>query len=116
MKCFLDLLDEKKIDLDPLVTHSFPVEKAPDAFDIITTSAEQSIGVVLEYGNDEKDKDFSPQTVEPAKAIQKLSSSRPRIGIIGAGILLVILVWQGTTPMWVVRKLSSLMLRRASKS
>lgn len=85
MKCFLDLLYDKKINIDPLLTHSFPVEKAPDAYDIISSNVEQSIGVVLEFGDDENDKDFSPQTVEPAKASQKLSSSRPRIGIIGAG-------------------------------
>ena len=85
MKCFLDLLYGQQINLDPLVTHSFPVEKAPDAYDIITSDVEQSIGVVLEFGDDEKEKDYLPPKVEPEKASQKLSSSRPRIGIIGAG-------------------------------
>ena len=85
MKCFLDLLAEKRMDIDPLVTHTFPVEKAATAFDIVTSSAEQSIGVVLEYGNNEKDKGLSAQTVEPAKVSQNFSSSQPRIGIIGAG-------------------------------
>jgi predicted dehydrogenase len=85
MKCFLDLLDEKKIDINPLVTHCFPVEQAAEAFDMITTDAEQSIGVVLEYGSVEKDKEQTSQTAEPAKTHQKVSSARPRIGIIGAG-------------------------------
>jgi predicted dehydrogenase len=88
MQCFLDLLYEKKIDLEPLVTHSFPVDKAPDAFDLITTNTAQSIGVVLEFDDVRQDKKVSPQKkefVEQPKLRKRSRSSRLRVGIIGAG-------------------------------
>jgi predicted dehydrogenase/threonine dehydrogenase-like Zn-dependent dehydrogenase len=85
MQCFLDLLGERRMDISPLVTHTLPIEKAPQAYEIITSSEHQSIGVVLEYGGAEDAKaDVSP-TAAPEVRRAPASASRCRIGIIGAG-------------------------------
>jgi predicted dehydrogenase/threonine dehydrogenase-like Zn-dependent dehydrogenase len=85
MQCFLDLLNDKKIDIEPLVTHSFPIKKAPDAFDIITTNAEQSVGVVLEYDDVHQDNTTLPRKQEFVEHSKRSPSSGLRVGIIGAG-------------------------------
>jgi len=85
MQCFLNLLSENRIDILPLITHTFPIEDAPVAFDIITSTGTQSIGVILEYG----DKNGEKAILTPHISITKsdlISFPGPlRIGIIGAG-------------------------------
>jgi len=50
MLSFLDLLDQKKIDVSALITHRFPIEKATAAYDLITGQSGTSfLGVVLTY-------------------------------------------------------------------
>jgi len=86
MKSFLALLSENKIDVEPLISHRFPVEKAPSVFDLINDPKEQTIGVVLEYEDTKKDSDSSSARKAPARALSKtLPDDRLRVGIIGAG-------------------------------
>ncbi|MCK4787143.1 MAG: zinc-binding dehydrogenase, partial [Desulfobacteraceae bacterium] len=86
MQCFLDLLSEKRIDIAPLVTHTFSIEKAPAAFDLINDLKEQTIGVVLEYGDGKKEPHIaSVERNAPTVLTTGLSSDRLRVGIIGAG-------------------------------
>ncbi|WP_243671167.1 hypothetical protein, partial [Methanoculleus chikugoensis] len=40
---------QKKIDLDRLITHTFPLDEAPGAYDLINTGKERFIGVLLQY-------------------------------------------------------------------
>lgn len=85
MQCFLELLSANKIDIDPLITHTLPVERASSAFDLITKPDAQTIGVLLEYGESEEDR--RPSTIKTATSTACRTSSRDclRIGIIGAG-------------------------------
>jgi predicted dehydrogenase/threonine dehydrogenase-like Zn-dependent dehydrogenase len=44
----LDLMASGALDVAPLISHRFPLERAEDAFDLLTSS-EASLGILLEY-------------------------------------------------------------------
>jgi len=87
MESFLNLLSDKRIDLNPLITNSFPLDKASEAFDLITSSKESGIGVLLEYSSDLKtNKTSSLQKIAVSAAASATGGyNRLRVGIIGAG-------------------------------
>ena len=50
MAAFLQLIAQGKIDPSPLTTHVFPVERAPQAYDLITGKIpERYMGILLQY-------------------------------------------------------------------
>jgi len=83
LEAFLGLLAEGRVDVDPLITHRFPIEHAAEAYELITQrSGEPFLGVLLTY------------PLAEAGAIQRrvsVSSSRSapsaalRLGALGAG-------------------------------
>jgi predicted dehydrogenase len=87
IEAIVDLLANGKLDFTPLITHQFPIEKAPDAYDLITGKAnEPFLGVLLTYPTD----DASPKTrpasrfrYHAAPETQKLN--KVRLGVLGAG-------------------------------
>jgi len=44
----LDLMASGQLDVTPLITHRFPLDRASDAYELLT-SAEPSLGILLEY-------------------------------------------------------------------
>ena len=80
MLAFLDLLARGKLDLEPLITHIFPLEQASDAYRMILDRAEPCAGILFEYDArkalDERVEILS--TKEPAPA-------DVTVGFIGAG-------------------------------
>lgn len=80
MEEFLRLLSAGQIQLDPLITHRFPLEQAPQAYETILNPASGSLAVVLGY---------SP--AEPAApAIHRVdlpSPVRAREGTIGVALI-----------------------------
>ena len=86
-EAFLDLLASGAIDVDPLISHRFSIEQAPDAYDLIT-GKEPSLGVVLEFSPNE----VASRSVQSASQSnrRKLESmrnppSKVSVGFIGAG-------------------------------
>ena len=49
MEEFLRLLDAGRVDVGPLITHRYPLERAADAYDTIMAPGSTSLAVVLEY-------------------------------------------------------------------
>ena len=71
MEAFLDLLAQGKVDLRPLITHRFPVERAKAAYELITGKVhEPSLGVLITYSG----------TAEP---VHRLELVAPKTAIAG---------------------------------
>ena len=87
MEAFVELLAEGKLNLDPLITHRFPIEEAHRAYELISgKSRERFLGVVIQY-RDDVDR-ASSLALAPASSI----SGQPRgttndvtVGLLGAG-------------------------------
>ena len=85
MEAFLQLLSEGKLDVKSLITHRFPIERAPAAYDLITEKTpERFLGVVITY----------PERAEPSRELQlvekktiglRRGEESIRIGVLGAG-------------------------------
>jgi threonine dehydrogenase-like Zn-dependent dehydrogenase len=46
---FIRLLSEKRIGVEDLITHEFPVEQAADAYEQILDRPQETLGVLLKY-------------------------------------------------------------------
>ena len=85
MEAFLELVRQKRIDLDRLITHTFPLDSAPEAYDLISAGRERYIGILLQY---------SPNGADASGTVTRLSGPVARkvpagartIGCIGAGV------------------------------
>ena len=83
MSAFLDLIAQKKINLLPLITHQFPIDRAVDAYDLITgKKQEKFLGVLIQYDGGEPAKAAPHTHKHPAPSAQH---SAFRLGVIGAG-------------------------------
>ncbi len=97
MEAFLQLLADGKVDVKPLITHSFAIENAGAAYELITgKTQEPHLGVVIRYSNGEapllaKDaRDGAPsvgarrlELIPPRGGMSPLS--QVRAGVLGAG-------------------------------
>ena len=82
---FLRLLQSKKVDVQPLITHRFSIADAEQAYtQLIAGKLDTPIGVLLEYI-----KDTPIQRCFPLPAVSGSASSRQgsvNLGVIGAGL------------------------------
>jgi predicted dehydrogenase/threonine dehydrogenase-like Zn-dependent dehydrogenase len=85
LAAYANLLAEGKLDVLPLITHRFPIERATEAYEVITgKSDEPFLGVLITYP------ESSP---EPAAPLSRLSfkeqpiepTATVRLGALGAG-------------------------------
>ena len=53
MQACLALMSEGKLPVENLTSHRFPVDRAAEAYDLITARREPFLGIVLEYGDPE---------------------------------------------------------------
>jgi predicted dehydrogenase len=80
MEAFLRLISCGKINVGPLISHTFSIEDAPKAYELITGKTnERSVGVLIEYPKEEK----------LAVKVHVLDEAKPtatvNLGVIGAG-------------------------------
>jgi predicted dehydrogenase len=85
MEAFLQLLADRKLDLQSLITHRFLIERAQGAYDLITgKSGDSFLGVLIAYPEPPQE---SPRLELVAKE-SPLAAAGPksvRIGLLGAG-------------------------------
>lgn len=82
MEAFLQLVADGKLKLQPLITHRFPIESAPGAYDLITgTNAEPSMGVLLTYPGEQSPSARIDLSLRPPSR----ERARLAVSIIGAG-------------------------------
>ncbi|MCR4432385.1 MAG: bi-domain-containing oxidoreductase [Tepidanaerobacteraceae bacterium] len=82
MEAFLKLMETRKVNVRPLITHVFDIDKAAEAYDLITGERKEFyIGVLLSYGT-EKD-----EWVKQSISVKHESTPEQeiRVGFIGAG-------------------------------
>src|SRR2546429_5097040 len=79
----LDLMASNALNMPPLLTHRFPIERAEAAYAVLT-SGEPSLGIVLEYPEARSTKGRESRTVELDGA-RSQGVAKPIVGCIGAG-------------------------------
>ncbi len=81
----VDLMSTGKLQVKPLITHRFPIEKATQAYEVITGKKKKSfLGVVLTYPP--LTADHRPQTTIKFSPIVSGQSSIVNLGVLGAGL------------------------------
>jgi predicted dehydrogenase len=79
----VELMAGGKLNVQPLISHRFPIEQAAEAYEVITgKKKEPFLGVLLTY--DQK-KEESRKRVEFASTVHGLSST-VKLGVLGAGL------------------------------
>lgn len=91
MEAFLQLLADRKVNVQPLITHSFDIENALAAYELITGNSQQPhLGVLIRYPD--SDSGSSVTRLEPSGAKRlglvskrRGSSAEICVGVLGAG-------------------------------
>ncbi len=87
MEAFVQLLADRKINVGPLITHRFPIERAQSAYDLITgKSHEPFLGVVIRYSGAGEDSRTLGLVPESATAPQSPAATGVSVGLLGAGV------------------------------
>ena len=82
MEAFLKLLADHKLDLQPLITHRFPIARSRSAYDLITgKTPEPFLGVLVSYPQDASVDRHVRLVTEP----RVVAHPSIRIGLLGAG-------------------------------
>ena len=85
MEAFLQLLADRRLDLRPLITHSFPIESATAAYDLITGRHPQPyLGVLIRYSN-AASPHAKPRLVLAPHSNRRAAKGELTIGLLGAG-------------------------------
>jgi predicted dehydrogenase/threonine dehydrogenase-like Zn-dependent dehydrogenase len=92
MEAFVDLLANGRLDPRPLITHRFPIEQAPDAYQLITGKTSQPfLGVLLTYPSHDENElprekpQLSATTTVKSEAKPPADDQVCRLGVLGAG-------------------------------
>ncbi len=85
MQAFLDQVDRRGVDLETMISHRFALDRASDAFALISGEInEPSLGILLEYpASSERPADRI--ALEPASGSTARSATSLRVSVIGAG-------------------------------
>ena len=80
MEAFQELIATKRMDLSYLTTHTFPLEDAPKAYDMVANKTEPYLGIVLKYDINKTHKHESIKINDTTNA-----TSNVGVAFIGAG-------------------------------
>ncbi len=84
MESFVELLAENRLDVTPLITHRFEIDRAAEAYDLITGKThEPFLGVLLKYDL-ESPMEQRPR-IEFLTSAQIQPESKIKVGVLGAG-------------------------------
>jgi len=101
LEAFVDLLREKRLDVRPLISHRFPIDHAPQAYELITGKTQEPfLGVLLTYADTAEEmvvtREPSPEPAGLPVSIgaqlalsgamaAPLGREKLRLGVLGAG-------------------------------
>ena len=83
----LDLMGRGRLDVSPLVSHRFPIERATEAYELIEKGTEPYLGIVLEYpAVEERAERRTIQLGGKSRRLaERVYTGKPAIGVLGAG-------------------------------
>jgi predicted dehydrogenase len=81
----LEMLRSRRLDVRPLISHRFAFDAAPSAYELLATSAEPYIGILLEYPVPPGDAPAPRTIVTAATSRPDQSATPPGVAFIGAG-------------------------------
>jgi predicted dehydrogenase/threonine dehydrogenase-like Zn-dependent dehydrogenase len=88
MEAFLDLLADRRINVEPLISHRFPVERANSAYELIGGKTEQPfLGVLITYPEATQERSME-DTFDLPGSTNKRKVAAPAsvaLGLLGAG-------------------------------
>jgi len=89
MEEFLRLLEHRRVDVQPLITHRFPLAEAARAYGTILDATSGSLGVVLEYPETPVARGAPPLTPKTVVTVSGAPKAAGQLGValIGAGNL-----------------------------
>ena len=79
----LDLMGRGKLDVAPLISHRFAIERATDAYEMIESGSEPYLGIVLEYPP--VDERVARPVIRIGERIAERVSRNAAVGVLGAG-------------------------------
>jgi len=83
MEAFLKFVADAKINLQPLVTHRFPIEQATEAYDLITgKKSERFMGVLIRYRSNVDER----RRIDLIPEATSTTQEPVRVGVFGAGL------------------------------
>ncbi len=90
-KAVVDLMASGKLKVQPLITHRFPIEKATQAYEVITGKKKEAfLGVVLTYDEKKEESDALSLSKGGKKVEFPFAVHRPssvvKLGVLGAGL------------------------------
>lgn len=88
LEAFVNLLASGKINVDRLISHRFPIEDAPQAYELITGKKQEAfLGILLTYPQSETTIGTNSRRVELFKkgVVEKSPSEQVSVGVLGAG-------------------------------
>ncbi|HMD89431.1 MAG TPA: bi-domain-containing oxidoreductase [Anaerolineaceae bacterium] len=87
LEAFVELLANHQVNVKPLITHRFPIDQAPAAYDLITgKTREPFLGVLITYP--QKELDRSNERIENSSIANDPSHTKTGqlvLGVLGAG-------------------------------
>ena len=85
LEAFVQFLAEKKVNLAPLITHRFPIERAQTAYELITGRLpEPFLGVVIQYSDTSSDSRVLSLSRKPIDR-PRAGAGSVSVGLLGAG-------------------------------
>ncbi len=92
MEAFLNLVAEGRITLDPVITHCFPIDEAPKAYDLLLSPQGEVLGILFEYDTSADGSTGLTTGRRPSTGVVWLTDNAQRatcegvtVGFIGAG-------------------------------
>jgi predicted dehydrogenase/threonine dehydrogenase-like Zn-dependent dehydrogenase len=83
LAAFIELLDRGDVDVDALITHRYPIDQATAAYELISDTKDDFLGVLLTYPQDSDDA-VDVRRVELRTRKHK-ADARVNLGVVGAG-------------------------------
>ena len=86
LEAFVDLLADNRINVHPLISHRFPIEQAPKAYELITGKRRASfLGVLLTYA--QENPAVPASRIDLHRKAQEIAPTAGdlRLGVLGAG-------------------------------